>query len=560
MPTITHLGHYEVTETLLETASVSVYFASMSWGDGQQSTVVLKAFDRSALPQGLAEADLHSGISRYRALVGETLVRLLDVFETPERVVLVLEHVDGLGLDTLLARLAVVKMVLDDEAVLYLMSRVFAGLAIAHDAVTPDTHDRAPIVHGEVQPSSIVLAPDGRVCVGEFPLTTFVASWRSILTTKDRITSAHLAPEQITRGVATVRSDIYSATLVLWELLAKRSYADAAASDLDRMVHLAEPDVTPLERIRPDVDARVLDVVRRGLVVSEALRTPTASDIAHVLSLSVASDLGRVKLRQAIARAVDISKPLGQASFAVLRTSMAPPSLSIVSTRRNDVQPLGPVGRAEDVPAAAISFSGLDVAGSALSNSSLGDVSGPPSESWFGGADSSRSGAAIPLPDYSNVSLGNPEDSTPGLGAPPSSKRWWIAGGIAALAAFPALGALTGWSYKRSTMRVTTVVVDPGAGVIATAPMLPLDAGVPVASVGVVPELVHAGLSSSATAALSTAAWAKGFRVFVDGAVVGETPGVFEIKCGTHRIKVGSAGVQKTVTVACGTTYAPTRP
>lgn len=48
--------------------------------------------------------------------------------------------------------------------------------------------------------------------------------------------------------------------------------------------------------------------------------------------------------------------------------------------------------------------------------------------------------------------------------------------------------------------------------------------------------------------------WNTGHRLFVDGVVVGETPAQVLVTCGEHVVKVGSAGREQTLDVACGST------
>ncbi|MEO6420485.1 MAG: hypothetical protein ABIP39_13800, partial [Polyangiaceae bacterium] len=45
---------------------------------------------------------------------------------------------------------------------------------------------------------------------------------------------------------------------------------------------------------------------------------------------------------------------------------------------------------------------------------------------------------------------------------------------------------------------------------------------------------------------------AMGHRIFVDGKVVGEGPGVYLVRCGAHRVRVGSKGKSTVVEVPCG--------
>ena len=58
--------------------------------------------------------------------------------------------------------------------------------------------------------------------------------------------------------------------------------------------------------------------------------------------------------------------------------------------------------------------------------------------------------------------------------------------------------------------------------------------------------------ASATTAEIGTEAASAGHRIFVDGAVVGETPAVVPVACGKHTVKIGSAGKLQDVDVACG--------
>jgi hypothetical protein len=43
-----------------------------------------------------------------------------------------------------------------------------------------------------------------------------------------------------------------------------------------------------------------------------------------------------------------------------------------------------------------------------------------------------------------------------------------------------------------------------------------------------------------------------GHRVWIDDRLVGESPGAFTIHCGSHGLRVGSAGTVQRVNVPCG--------
>ncbi len=51
---------------------------------------------------------------------------------------------------------------------------------------------------------------------------------------------------------------------------------------------------------------------------------------------------------------------------------------------------------------------------------------------------------------------------------------------------------------------------------------------------------------------LELPASANGHRVFVDGKVAGEGSAALHLHCGSHTVKIGSAGKERTIDVPCG--------
>ncbi|HEY2512479.1 MAG TPA: PilZ domain-containing protein [Polyangiaceae bacterium] len=63
-----------------------------------------------------------------------------------------------------------------------------------------------------------------------------------------------------------------------------------------------------------------------------------------------------------------------------------------------------------------------------------------------------------------------------------------------------------------------------------------------------VPTAIAAPASSQGTLRVKVA----GHRVFVDGRLVGDGPGTFQVKCGAHHVRIGTAGRNRLVEVPCG--------
>jgi eukaryotic-like serine/threonine-protein kinase len=125
-------------------------------------------------------------------------------------VYLVMELVDGGTLRDLINE----RGALEPALALSIMAPVLNALAAAH---------RAGLVHRDVKPENVLIGHGGEhgtvIKVGDFGL---VRAMSSAGTTSSSIilgTVAYLSPEQVTTGDATARGDVYSAGILLWEML-----------------------------------------------------------------------------------------------------------------------------------------------------------------------------------------------------------------------------------------------------------------------------------------------------------------------------------------------------
>lgn len=120
---------------------------------------------------------------------------------------LVMEYVPGKTLRDLLRE----KKRLTPRIALAMMDPVVEGLGAAHDV---------GLVHRDVKPENVLLASNGRIKIADFGLARAVSTTTNTGTLIGTV--AYLSPELVTGGGADARSDIYSAGIMLFELLTGR--------------------------------------------------------------------------------------------------------------------------------------------------------------------------------------------------------------------------------------------------------------------------------------------------------------------------------------------------
>jgi eukaryotic-like serine/threonine-protein kinase len=153
-----------------------------------------------------------------------------------------------------------------------LLSPILSALSAAHDA---------GIVHRDIKPENVLIATDGTVKVADFGLSRAVSATGSTATQGLLMgTVSYLAPELVTDGRADARSDVYSAGIVLYEMLTatKPHSGETPIQVAYRHVHA---DVPPPSELRPDIPPYVDALVQRATARSRELRPADAHVFAQ---------------------------------------------------------------------------------------------------------------------------------------------------------------------------------------------------------------------------------------------------------------------------------------
>ncbi|WP_294565216.1 protein kinase domain-containing protein [uncultured Arthrobacter sp.] len=201
-------GRYLVESRIARGGMSTVYLALDRRLDRRVALKVLfthLAEDRTFLDRFEQEAKSAARLSHPH------VVGVLDqgVDETAERstAYLVMEYVPGRTLRDLIRE----RGQLTPRLALALIDPVIEGLAAAHEA---------GLVHRDVKPENVLLSSNGQIKIADFGLARAVSASTGTATLVG--TAAYLPPELVTGSPADARSDVYSAGIMLFELLTGR--------------------------------------------------------------------------------------------------------------------------------------------------------------------------------------------------------------------------------------------------------------------------------------------------------------------------------------------------
>jgi serine/threonine protein kinase len=265
-------GRYEVRTLLGRGGMATVYLAHDRELD---RPVALKVLHRSGADDEFAHRFRREAQTAAR-LAHPNVVQIFDTGEEDGDQFIVMEYVEGEGLDAVLAR----EGRLDPARALGFGEQACAGLAYAHDQ---------GVVHRDVKPANLLLRADGVLKVTDFGIAQ--AADATALTQAGTLlgTASYVAPEQARGAKVGPGADVFSLGVVLYELLTgKLPWRIESLADLPNVG--AKP-ARPIRELAPEVSPAVEGAVMRSLE-ADPHRRP--ADCGELLSELRAGDVARL--------------------------------------------------------------------------------------------------------------------------------------------------------------------------------------------------------------------------------------------------------------------------
>jgi serine/threonine protein kinase len=201
------------------------------------------------------------------------LVRATDARQVGQRLLLVMELLDGLDLGRLMARVGPLPVAEACE----MTRQVAEGLQHAHD------HG---VVHRDVKPSNLMLTRGGTIKLLDLGLARLLEAMPDGITPSYMAmgTPDYMPPEQaVDSRAVSPRSDLYSLGCTLYHLLAGRPPFHGSGSPFGKMLGHRQAPIPPLRQRRPELAEGLGSVLDRMLAKDPAARPASAREVAESL-------------------------------------------------------------------------------------------------------------------------------------------------------------------------------------------------------------------------------------------------------------------------------------
>ena len=198
-------GRYRIEDRIARGGMATVYSATDLRLDRHVAIKIMHASlaeDNAFVSRFVREAKSAARLS------DQHVVAVYDQGEDSGLIYLVMEYVPGRTVRDVLREFGR----LTPEQALTILDPVLQALDAAH---------AAGFVHRDVKPENVLLTDDGRVKVADFGLARAITAGNATAATQGLLigTVAYLSPEQVQRGIADARSDVYGAGILLYEMI-----------------------------------------------------------------------------------------------------------------------------------------------------------------------------------------------------------------------------------------------------------------------------------------------------------------------------------------------------
>jgi tRNA A-37 threonylcarbamoyl transferase component Bud32 len=264
-------GKYYLTEKLATGGMAEIYLGKILGPAGFEKQLVIKQI-HPRLSDQRHFVDLF--VAEAKILVGLAHGNIVPVYElgvVDDTYFIAMEYIDGPTLYRLTEAVWRAGGLLAPPLAAWIAGEILDGLDYAH-------RKGEGVIHRDLSPRNVMLSRDGEVKLVDFGIA--VGRDHGGQDDGDGAPTGsfpYMSPEQVRRQRLTGQSDLFSVSVLLWEMLAGRRLFARTTPDATLAAVLDAPIDAP-SRLRPEVSPKLDEIVLRGLARDAGARWPTAAE------------------------------------------------------------------------------------------------------------------------------------------------------------------------------------------------------------------------------------------------------------------------------------------
>ena len=257
---------YQIIKTIGEGGMANVYLAYDTILDRNVAVKILRgdlSNDEKFVRRFQREALNASSLSH------PNIVEVYDVGDDNGQYFIVMEYIEGKNLKDLLKK----RGRLTVSEVVDIMQQISDGLSVAHDSY---------IIHRDIKPQNIMILENGLIKITDFGIAMAMNATQLTQTNSVMGSVHYLPPEQASGKGATLKSDIYSMGILMYELLTgKLPYRGDNAVEI-ALKHLKEP-LPSIKDELPDLPQSVENIILKSTAKNPKNRYNDAREMCEDL-------------------------------------------------------------------------------------------------------------------------------------------------------------------------------------------------------------------------------------------------------------------------------------
>ncbi len=279
---LARIGRYALFDQFATGGMATVHIGRLDGAGGFSRVVAIKRL----LPNLVQNEDFTQMLLKEARLAARVrhpnVVPTLDVVASKGDVLLVLEYVHGEALSALCRRQAKErKEHIPLDVAVSVMQDVLQGLSAVHEA-TDEKGKPLGLVHRDISPPNVIVGADGQARVLDFGIAKALEHLEDSNPNRVKGKSGYMSPEQIRGERVTQRSDVFSAGIILWEMLATRRLFTAEV-ETERMQKILDGNYPKLTEFRPELSSKVEELVTKALELDPDQRFASPREFAVAL-------------------------------------------------------------------------------------------------------------------------------------------------------------------------------------------------------------------------------------------------------------------------------------